>query len=225
MERLAKAHGWTIVGKGWREAVRKCECCNIAKIHRLEHSSENRHDRDWAPGQCLVMDTQFYVVKSHDGKKYKFTVKCVACSYTRDFYLRKKSDFFPHFLEAVAFFERQTGNKVKMVKSDQEYRGYGVFDDWVRRTGVDYYPSPKGHSQSNAVIERSHQTMEGPATAARLDAGLPASFWTDMERTSTDIYNRIPHMQVTHVTLWGGGLALYGTQPCQQSRPIYFYER
>ena len=91
MERLAKAHGWTIVGKGWREAVRKCECCNIAKIHSLEHSSENRHDRDWAPGQCLVMDTQFYVVKSHDGKKYKFTVKCVACSYTRDFYLRKNT--------------------------------------------------------------------------------------------------------------------------------------
>ena len=57
---------------------------------------------------------------------------------------------------------------------------------------MDYYPSPKGHSQSNAIIERSHRTMEGPATAARLDAGLPAQFWTDMEKTSTYIDNRIP---------------------------------
>eukprot|EP00808_Paulinella_micropora_P026815 g62961.t1 len=32
-----------------------------------------------------------------------------------------------------------------MIKSDQEYRGYGVFKSWVKRTGVEFYPSPKGH--------------------------------------------------------------------------------
>jgi len=193
MERMAHYMGVKIVGVGWRERIMKCEYCLKNKIKRTPHFKDNHHTVEHQPGAHLTMDTQgWWNTVSWDGKKYKFTIKCLASNFELDYYLRHKNEFLPCFLKAIAFFERHTGSKVKFITCDQEYNLYKEFQVWLDESQVVLLEAPTGEKQAVAKVERSHQTNGGPARALLSDAELPQSFWTEMERNATYINNLLP---------------------------------
>jgi len=196
MERMAHYMGVKIVGVNWRDRIMKCEYCLKNKIKRVPHFKDNHHIVERHPGNHVTMDTQgWWNTISWDGKKYKFTVKCVSSNFELDYYLRHKNEFLPCLLKAVAFFERHTGRKVKFITCDQEYNLYKDFRDWIEENQVILLESPTGEKQAVAKVERSHQTNGGPARALLSDAELPQSFWTEMEKNATYINNLLPISQ------------------------------
>jgi len=193
MERMAQYMGVKIVGTGWRERIMRCEYCLKNKIKRAPHFKGNHHRVEHQPGIHISMDTQgWWNTLSWDGKKYKFTVKCLASNFELDYYLRHKNEFLPCFLKAVSFFERHTGTKLKFITCDQEYGLYKGFQSWLDESQVVLLEAPTGEKQAVSKVERSHQTNGGPARALLSDAELPQSFWTEMEKNATYINNLLP---------------------------------
>jgi len=123
----AEAVGIKLVGRdGTEESAREecmfCEPCMLAKASILPRFSANHLVKAERVGDMLHCDTQGpWRVMSREGRRYKFMVMDDHSAYALDFYLRHKNEFVSCLTKAIAFFERQSGNKVRIIVCDQEF--------------------------------------------------------------------------------------------------------
>jgi len=137
-------------------------------------------------GPFLVASTtkhKYYVIFVDD-----FSRKCWI------FFMQKKSETYSKFCEFKALVEKESGKKVKALRSDNggEFIS-GDFKDLCSAVGIRRELIAPHNPQQNGVAERKNRTIEGAARAMLHDQGLPFHLWAKACNTAIYVQNRCPH--------------------------------
>jgi len=130
--------------------------------------------------------------KSHGGALYFVTFIDDHSRKVFVYVLKHKYQTLEAFKEFHAKVERETGRKLKCVRSDNggEYRG--PFERYCRNVGIRLEKSPPKTPQRNGLAERMNKTLTERVTAMLSHAHLPNSFWTEALMNAMYVVNLSP---------------------------------
>ena len=114
--------------------------------------------------------------------------------YTWVYFLKTKDQVFEKFKEWKALVENRTGQKVKMLRSDNgnEYNN-GPFLQFCSQEGIARHWSVLGTPHQNGVAERFNRTVLERARCLILNAGLGKEWWAEAIVAAAYLMNRSPH--------------------------------
>jgi transposase InsO family protein len=113
-------------------------------------------------------------------------------------------DVFKHFQAKV---ERETGKKLKCVRSDNSGEYLGPFDEYCRSQGIKHQKTVKKTPQQNGVAERMNRTLVERMRCMLSHAKLPRSFWGEAMMTAVDLINLSPSVPLNGEVpekIWSG---------------------
>lgn len=124
------------------------------------------------------------------------------------YFIRRKSQYLEKFKEFKNMVETQTGNKLKMIRSDNaaELVSYD-FTKYLKDNGIRRQLTVEYTPQQNGVAERMNRTLVEMARCHILESGLPLGLWTELILASAYIRNRCPtklNGMKTPEELWSG---------------------
>jgi hypothetical protein len=143
---------------------------------------EMLHSDIWGPAREPALGT---------GARYFITLMDEHSGYVFVDVIERKGDAGECITSAINYIENQTGNKVKVLRSDngREYltgRLRSYFDD----KGISHQKTIPGKSQQNGRAERLNRTLVDSANSMLQDAGLPQELWAEALVTAVKVYNR-----------------------------------
>lgn len=132
-------------------------------------------------------------VQSLSGSKYFATFVDDKTRYCEIVFLKNKSDIFEKFVEFKSRVEKQTGKKIKIVRSDngREYLN-NKFKEFFRLEGIVHQLTADYTPEQNGVAERFNRTLVEMARCMLLQSKLPPTFWAEAILTACYIRNRCP---------------------------------
>lgn len=117
------------------------------------------------------------------------------------YFLKHKSEAFEKIKEFKSLAETQTGQKLKVLRSDNggEYVNKKV-DAYLREHGIQHQLTIPYTPQQNGVAERANRTIAEKARSMLQEAGLPARYWAEAVNTAVYLKNRSPTLAVKNQT-------------------------
>lgn len=108
-------------------------------------------------------------------------------------FLKKKSDIFEVFKTFKNRVERETGNQIKVLRTDNgcEYVS-GEFNKFLDKEGIRRNLTVQYTPQQNGVAERANRTIFEMARCMLLSSNLPESLWGEAINTAVYLKNRSP---------------------------------
>lgn len=106
--------------------------------------------------------------------------------------LKSKDQVFDVFKQFHALVERQTGKKLKCIRTDNGGEYIGPFNAYCREQGIRHQKSPPKTPQLNGLAERMNRTLVERARCLLSHAGLPRSFWGEALNTAVHVINLTP---------------------------------
>ena len=186
---LAKKNLLSGMKKG---SLKKCAHCLAGKQTRVAFKTL-RHTRK--PGMldlvyfdvCGPMKTKtlggflYFVtfIDDHSRKIWVYTLK------TKDQVL----DVFKQF---HALIERQSGEKLKCIRTDNGGEYSGPFDEYCRQHGILHQKTPPKTPQLNGLAERMNRTLVERVRCLLSQSQLPRSFWGEALNTVVHVLNLTP---------------------------------
>lgn len=158
----SKAVKDTHLDPGQNNTAKGCDGCMYGKMHRLPFPTKGR-ERAEKVGELVHGDVGIVNITTPDGCRFYSLLKDDYTEFTNAKLLKKKSDAATHVIEFCEKIKTQTGNPVKVLRTDQgtEYRGER-FDKWKQDSGVIHQLTCRYTPQQNGVSERANRTiMEG----------------------------------------------------------------
>ena len=146
--------------------------------------------------ELVHTDICYVDVKSHAGAQYFVTF---IDDYNRKLWayvLKTKDQVLSVFKEAQVQTERESGQKLKAVQTDNggEYRG--LFQEYCRAQGIRLeYTVPKT-PELNGIAERMNQTIMERVRCMLAHAKLPKNYWPEALKTVVYVTNRSPSVPV-----------------------------
>ena len=170
-----------------------CDACAKAKSARqpFPKESETRAEKYgdhvhwdlWGPAAVKSINGNYYLAARIDD----------ATRETKLYFQEKKSQTFDSYKKDEAFIETQTGNQIKLVRSDRggefltkKFTDYQDIRGTVRQLTVHDSPS------QNGVAERGMRTRAERARALLCQSGLPRFLWEEAMKHTTWLQNRTP---------------------------------
>lgn len=101
--------------------------------------------------------------------------------------MRHKSELLQTFKEFKAFIEKQSGNKIKALKSDNVNRD---FTDFLKSEGITYECSAPYTPQQNKRTERDMRTIVESARTMLISRNVPQELWSEAVNTAVYILNK-----------------------------------
>ena len=146
--------------------------------------------------------------KSLGGAEYFLTFKDDKTRYTWVYFLKHKNEVFNCFKEWKAMVERESGHKVKILRSDNggEYTS-GEFESYLKDNGIKHELTVPRSPEQNGVAERLNRTLIESVRSMLFGAHLPQRFWAEALATAVYLRNRSPTKSVTGLTpyeAWSG---------------------
>jgi len=178
-----------------------CTSCQEGKLSKKPyHAVEQK--RKYLPGEMSHVDLSGKMgTKSLGGSLYFMLIKDDSTGFRMVYFLKEKSLAGNSIKEYISFMKTQTGNKMKIVKSDcgtefvnTELKSYFSKKGIVHETTVPYCP------QSNGSIEREMRTIKDTARAMLQHKNVPEFLWAEAVATSVYIHNRTLNKQSSEVT-------------------------
>ncbi len=153
------------------------------------------------------------------GSKYICTFLDDHSKAAKLYFLKKKSDVFAAFQEYRVMAEKQTGKKLKSLRTDGggEYVS-NDFANYMKEHGIIHEKSAPYTPQQNGAAERLNRTVVEMARAMLCHARLERQWWAEAASTAAYILNRIPSSvtgetpikrwlgkdeQIEHLRVWG----------------------
>ncbi|GKB97559.1 putative RNA-directed DNA polymerase [Tanacetum coccineum] len=93
-----------------------------------------------------------------------------------------------------ALVERQTGKKLKCIRTDNGGEYIGPFDTYCREYGIHHQKTPSKTPQLNGLAERMNRTLVKRVRCLLSHTGLPASFWGEALNTMIHVINLTPYV-------------------------------
>lgn len=96
------------------------------------------------------------------------------------FFLKHKDEVFKYFKQWKALIEKQTGKKIKRLRTDNglEFCS-GEFNEFCKNEGIVRHRTVKYTPQQNGVAERMNRTLLERARCMLSNAGLSKDFWAE----------------------------------------------
>jgi len=133
-----------------------------------------------------------FKVRSHGGALYFVTF---IDDYSRKlwvFSLKSKNQVLDVFKNFQALIERQTGKKLKCIRSVNGGEYIGPFDRYCREQGIRHQKTPPKTPQLNGLAERMNRTLVERVRCMLSDAKLPDSFWAEAFNMVAYVINLSP---------------------------------
>ena len=106
--------------------------------------------------------------------------------------LKTKDQVVDVFKEFHVRVERETGQKLKCIRSDNGGEYMGSLDSYCKKQGIRHEVTVPGTPQHNAVAERMNRTIMERIRSMLSHAKLPKRFWDEALRTAVDLINLSP---------------------------------
>lgn len=109
------------------------------------------------------------------------------------YFMKTKSEVFGKFKIFKQEVERQTGKKIKILRSDngREYIN-NQFDSYLQDNGILRQLTVAYTPQQNGVAERANRTLVEMARSMLIHANLPQNLWAEAVLTAVYLRNRSP---------------------------------
>lgn len=189
------------------ECSRVCEGCALGKHHRSPFPQ--RSDRQSDILGLVHTDIAGPIEPATaSGKKYIVSFIDDASRRAWTYLVRHKSQAFEKYLEFEAEAEKQSGMKVKIVRSDNggEYTGT-QFKTHLKGLGVLHQRTTPYTPQQNGVAERFNRTLIEMVRCMLKSSAMPNTFWGEAVLNATHVLQRVPHRSLgydTPFTRWHG---------------------
>lgn len=183
-----------------------CKTCNRGKIHALPHQVSGTRAKNTL--ELIHTDICGPInVTSIGGARYFVTFIDDYTRYT-EVMLKKKSNVFAAFVKYLAKVERETGNKIIRIRSDnaKEYVSKD-FNQFLEAKGIKREFSIEYTPEQNGVAERMNRTIEEMARCMLIQSKSPTSLWAEAVNTAVYLRNRCPSKATgnkTPLELWSG---------------------
>ena len=172
--------------------LKKCSHCMNGKQKRVSFHSHPPHRKEsildlvhsdvCGPMKTRTLGGCLYFVTFIDDHSRKVWV------YT----LKSKDQVFDVFKQFHALVERQTGKKLKCVRTDNGGEYIGPFNAYCRENGIRHQRPPPKTPQLNGLAERMNRTLVERFKCLLSHAGLPNSFWGEALLTAVHVINLTP---------------------------------
>ncbi|UYV76870.1 hypothetical protein LAZ67_14002267 [Cordylochernes scorpioides] len=179
--------------KGEFKSITSCETCIRGKQTRLPFP-EVSLTKSTEPLQLIHSDICGPMrTKSYGGALYFATFIDDFSRMIFTFVMKRKSEIFKGFKVFKRFAEKQTGKKIKAIRSDNaaEYLS-SDFKEYLLEEGIIHQLSVEYSPQQNGVAERANRTLVEMTRCFIIQANLPDPLWAELVYTSTYIRNRCP---------------------------------
>lgn len=126
--------------------------------------------------------------------------------------LKSKDQVLDAFKEFHALVERETGRKIKYVRSDNRGEYRGPFEAYCKKYGIRLEKTPPKTPQLNGLAERMNRTIEERVRCVLSHAKLPKSLCEEAITTMVDIVNLTPSVPLDGAIpeeFWTGKRASY----------------
>lgn len=138
---------------------KSCVHCLVGKQHRITFHTRPPCRRKY-PLDLVHADVYSMDVKSHSGAQYFVSLIDDYSQKVWIYVLKSKDQVLSAFKEFQARVERETGRKLKCVRSDNggEYRG--PFESYCKKEGIKLEKTVPKTPQLNGIAERMNRTIE-----------------------------------------------------------------
>ncbi|UYV66792.1 hypothetical protein LAZ67_4002870, partial [Cordylochernes scorpioides] len=177
--------------KGEFKSITSCETCIRGKQTRLPFP-EVSLTKSTEPLQLIHSDIcEPMRTKSYGGALHFATFIDDFSRMIFTFVMKRKNEIFKGFKVFKRFAEKQTGKKIKAIRSDNaaEYLS-SDFKEYLLEEGIRHQLSVEYSPQQNGVAERANRTLVEITRCFIIQANLPDPLWAELVHTSTYIRNR-----------------------------------
>ena len=179
-----------------------CETCQYGKQTRKPHKTLTR-ERTEKPGEMIHTDVCGPInVPSPSGSRYFVLFKDDCSGYCTVYFLKHKSDVINKFKEYKALIENQTGNNIKILRSDQGKGEYMNKDlqNFLKDNGILHECSAPYTPQQNGRSERQLRTIVESARSMLINKNIIQELWSEAVNTAVYILNRTASSQIKNIT-------------------------
>lgn len=168
-----------------------CITCSEAKQTRASFpASESTVSK---PLEIVHMDTIGPIRQmGYDGSRYAVPVHDEYSAYCAVLCVQGKDQIADAVIELLTFWQRQTGQLVLTVRSDNGTEFQGDFDVWCTQHGVHRQYSAVYTPEQNGRAERMNRTIIERTRALLLQRDCPFKFWPLGMHAGGFIRNRVP---------------------------------
>ncbi|MCP4491938.1 MAG: DDE-type integrase/transposase/recombinase [Gammaproteobacteria bacterium] len=195
-----------------------CEDCADGKLHRLPFQTSEARTSEILElvhsDVCGSIDPL-----SLGGAKYFVTFIDDFSRFTMVYFIQRKSEVFEKFKEYKNLMEKQTGQVIKALRSDNggEYTSQ-AFKEFLKNEGIQHQLTIPKTPEQNGVAERMNRTVVEMVRAMLAHSKLPKKFWAEALNTAVYLKNRSPATAVTKMTPFQ---AFYGHKPSVRHLRIF----
>lgn len=178
-----------------------CGPCMEGKSTRLPFVTTAR-PRSRYVGELLHTDLSGPVaIPTIEGELYYQTIIDDYTHFTEVYLLKRKSEAADILMEYVNRQERQTGNKVRKIRSDNggEFKNEKLYQFCKSKGIIQQYTTPYS-PQSNGVAERMNRNIYNRARTLLLETGLPKTLWGEAVKCAVYQINRCPSFAIDYYT-------------------------
>ena len=193
-----------------------CRGCIQGKSHRAPFPlSEHRATERLALVHSDVAGP--FSKRSFTGQRFFVTFIDDCTRLTSVFLIKEKSEVFACFKEWRGFAERETGQRIGILRCDGGGE-YGIADTYQtgefnvfrREHSIQLHHTAAGSPQQNGVAERANRTIMESTRSMLTAAGLPKQYWGFAVRCAVYLRNRCPSKLLNKVTPFE---AYFGLKP------------
>lgn len=125
------------------------------------------------------------------------------------YFLKHKSEAFEKFKEFKSLVENQTGEKIKIIRTDNggEYVS-NYFENFCKANGLIHQLTAPHTPQQNVIVARMNRTIIEKARCLLFDADLSKRAWAEACNMAAYIRNRTPSSSIAFkapLEIWSGG--------------------
>ncbi|WJX48823.1 hypothetical protein P8452_35337 [Trifolium repens] len=172
--------------------LKKCSHCLAGKQRRVSFmSSEPKRKSEVLD---LVHSDVCGPMKTRSlGGAYYFVTFIDDCSRkTWAYTLKTKDQVLDTFKSFQAMVERETGKKLKCIRTDNGGEYVGPFDKYCQEQGIRHQKSPPKTPQLNGLAERMNRTLVERMRCLLSQSKLPKYFWGEALNTVVHLLNLTP---------------------------------
>ena len=168
-----------------------CKSCALSKSTKKVPEPLKSHAKEPLE-RCHSDLSGKFSVPSMGKSRYYITLIDEYTRYSWVRFLKRKSEAGAAMKSMVQQAERQTGRKLKSLRSDNGGE-YIAMDPFLKDEGIDHEYSPAYSHESNGMAERFNRTIITMARSMLNSSGMNLSFWSEAIDTAVYTKNRLPH--------------------------------
>ena len=177
----------------------RCEACEKGKATKpaaRNHNKKGTQIRTSRPLERLHADLVGPIKPTTPSTQYKYllTVTDDYSRYVVTTRLKAKSGTTDALINTVNALEKATTHQVSQIQADWggEFRNKELANE-LKQRGITLKETVPGHSETNAVAERTNRTILTMSRTAIIASGLPKSLWDKASAWAAYTKNRMPH--------------------------------